>query len=1118
MKLLELQSKDIEALKSFNNTVVSRRLYPTEAPQVATALDRGYKSVKLYLRSHGQLECSLRGEKPYLCGQPLKQEIIDSFPNLLVYQQLRLLNLSKLIISSEIDRFAFGQLISVFNASVEKIKQEGGGLNYITSLGLVSYFPDEGLSPLGSAEDTGNTDAIRTRDLVKVRPEIVACLFGKDKRPVIEAELQEKMANTETAIETLAACVAHILRDIQKSKTITASALFPLILEKAEKLIPKINKNEVAQGLARLFVESLREPALCVVVAQDYPDGFGITVYEGLISHLTTEKFAGIVVLLRQQLAKAKRIGGKISLQVQLLEKALLTLLDSPKGKQFISSEKAKLIIHDGEIDRKRRRLEAGIKGLLQGNTSVLKSVELVDFLPDGIRQLQKKVAYSDVNALLHNIVTYYRLGEEPGEAILKSLIAIGQNFIADDHWELLDSILEPIIEEVRKGSVEEELLEKAVTLLQQVMQKSWQAGNYDRGDAILSLFHQIRSGQIPYSSSLKAIVAKVQDRGLLRANLPDLLSQILVSPKDEKLSFRLIFQGPIALRYIVDSLIKTENSYDRLKILDLLSYSSDFLPSVVHERLHEHMPWYGKRNLIKLLGDTGSEEDAESLLPYLRHEDFRVQRETFLALYKLGGENKKRLLLRALEESTESIKVQVIGALTDFCDPEVAGKLVDLLTLNEQFSEENRNDLLLQLLETLGRCPCQIAYKGVDAFLQKKGHRAYKKIQEPIWVAAEKALSFLHNELQETRKKHVQVSQFRKDALKKVAKISKVVIPERVITGLPQEQVVRTLLALGDKTAAVGQVVELIERTARLRNYHQAERLREWLIEIDPMALSHILRAAEIIDREKIAAIDKSHLETWAELYDVLTTDEFSVLYHSLKHKKFKSEEIVINQGAMQGTLFFINSGKVKLYFDAKGGEVLVKTMGRGEIFGGDSFFEASVWTISVAAIGSSEISVLTQQALRKWTEEFPGLESKLQDFCHKTENIDDFIKRSSNDRRVHKRYRVSGNVTTTLLDNRDRSLGTNSMAELFDISEGGLSFLLRISQKENSRLLLGRKMQLTLRLGEGGGESIILTGEILAVKKIYAVDKEYSLHMKFDNVITRKQLHDIVMSMRLQ
>ena len=127
MNPLELQTNGIEALKSFNNTIVTSRLYPPEAPQVATAMDRGYKGVKLYLRLSGDLEYSLKAGKPFLCGQPLKPEILDSFPNLLVYRQLRLLNLTKLVIGSEMDRFAFGQLISVFNTSVEKIKDAGGG-------------------------------------------------------------------------------------------------------------------------------------------------------------------------------------------------------------------------------------------------------------------------------------------------------------------------------------------------------------------------------------------------------------------------------------------------------------------------------------------------------------------------------------------------------------------------------------------------------------------------------------------------------------------------------------------------------------------------------------------------------------------------------------------------------------------------------------------------------------------------------------------------------------------------------------------------------------------------------------------------------------------------------
>lgn len=1116
MNQIELLDKSIEALKSFNNTIVTCRLYPPEAPQVVTALDRGYTAVKSYLRLYGDLEYSLNGKTPCLCGRPLTQEILNSFANLVVYRQLLLLGLSKLVISSDMDRFAFGQLLSVFKASVEKIKNEGGGADYIISLGLASYFTETTGEYIEDNENLKRTGGLRAQGLKKVRPEMVACLLGKDKRPVIMEELQIKMATTATAIDTLTACVVHILRDIQKRKRIVASPYFPLMLENAETLIGTANREDVALGLARVFVDSFKEPALGVLVVQEYPDDFGCKVYEAVITFLSTEKLAGIIHLLQDQLVKAKRIGEASSSQVQCLEKGLNILVNSKKGKQFLRTEKVRETILDGEKERKKRRLEAGIQGLLQGNISLLKSEELVEFLPDAIRQIQKNADGTDISLVLDNMVAYLREGrQEIKVPILKSLIAIGEILIADGQRSQVDHILVLLMDQIRKGGLGDRLQEKIVTLLQQVMQKSWEDADNDRGDGILKLFYQIRSGQIPCSASIKMTVGKVQDKGIRRAALQHLIAQSLAAPSDEALSFRLIHQGPIALRFLVESLITTDNASDRLKIIDLLMYSPVDLPSIVLERLQEHMAWHGKRNLIKLLGDTGREEDAESILPYLRHEDLRVQRETFLTLYKIGGENKKTLLLRALEECSESIKIQVIEALAIFCDPEVAEKLVELLASHEQFGEKNRNDLLVQLLETLGRCPSSEAYKGVHAFLQTRGQRATKDIPDQIWGLAEKALQFLENELQQTRKKHIQASQLRKNSLLQATKMSKSVVSQRVITGLPQEQAVKRLLGRGDKTTAAAQLLELIERTARLGNFVQAEKLREWLIEIDSMALSQIIRAAEIIDQEKIESIDKSHLEIWSGLYDILTTDEFSAVYHALTHRKYKNEEIVIKQGALQASLFFINSGKVKLYFGDKGREVLVKTMGRGEIFGGGAFFEASVWTISVAAIEPLELSVLKQNTLQKWVEDFPGLESKLYDFCNKTERVEDFIKRSSNDRRVHRRYRISGRVITTLVDNRGRSIETNSMAELCDISEGGLSFLVKISQKENGRLLLGRKMQVKFPFEEKDGDSFILGGEILAVKKIYAAEQEYSLHMKFDSLIDHKQLQDIVVAM---
>ncbi len=95
-------------------------------------------------------------------------------------------------------------------------------------------------------------------------------------------------------------------------------------------------------------------------------------------------------------------------------------------------------------------------------------------------------------------------------------------------------------------------------------------------------------------------------------------------------------------------------------------------------------------------------------------------------------------------------------------------------------------------------------------------------------------------------------------------------------------------------------------------------------------------------------------------------------------------------------------------------------------------------------------------------------------------------------------------------------RSLGTDFKIELCDISEGGLSFLVRISQKVNGRLLLGRKLQVHLPAVDKNCEGVTVVGDILAVKNTYAVENDYSLHMKFDSLLDRKQLHDIVMAMQ--
>jgi hypothetical protein len=100
----------------------------------------------------------------------------------------------------------------------------------------------------------------------------------------------------------------------------------------------------------------------------------------------------------------------------------------------------------------------------------------------------------------------------------------------------------------------------------------------------------------------------------------------------------------------------------------------------------------------------------------------------------------------------------------------------------------------------------------------------------------------------------------------------------------------------------------------------------REWLMDIDPMALAEVVRAGEIIDEAKIKSVDTDHLQVWKKLCETLTDEEFATLYHAAEHQIYRINDVIVSQGEVRPGLFFINSGTVKLFFSEGGVEIPFK------------------------------------------------------------------------------------------------------------------------------------------------------------------------------------------------
>jgi len=323
----------------------------------------------------------------------------------------------------------------------------------------------------------------------------------------------------------------------------------------------------------------------------------------------------------------------------------------------------------------------------------------------------------------------------------------------------------------------------------------------------------------------------------------------------------------------------------------------------------------------------------------------------------------------------------------------------------------------------------------------------------------------------------------------------------------LSEEQIFQ-LAAKGNADAAKKQLFELVVACAKKKDFYNAERLRERIYEIDPMALMEIIQSGEVIEQEKKGAISKDHVQIWTNLQSVLSSEEFNALYHEMEERTYKPEEAIVVQGAKNDELFFINHGSVRVTYTGGEKELFFKNMGKGEIVG-ENFFNASVWTVSLTAQQQTSISVLKHESLALLEERLPGIESKLIDYYNHSSDIYAEMKKKGMDRRVHERYRKECKILLQIVDDKESILSTFK-GDMTDISLGGLSFYVRITNKDNIRLLLGRHLKVIIPVTNF--PDAVLRGVVIGVQVCDLVLSDYSVHVKFNAEMERNQLKSLL------
>ncbi len=1105
----------LEALKRFNTAITTIRLYPSSTPQVTNSVEKAFQAIKLYLKNHGILNFS-NIDGPSLCGVPINQKTLGKIEGFEFFQQLELLQLNHLVFKTGLGKDTFQQLLNTFTTSPQIIAKEGGIRPFLTSLNLNELFPEKYAVVTEDAEVDQFAEYLsRHASDVERWHQYIDCLTGQTKNDTDENEIRDHIQDPVQAAKIFNGIIASICLDIGKKKDATPLlSLFPQVLKGVDPLLfdRKLMRSisvETASSLVRNFIGS----ALADILVQDFPKGFGEALLSDIFLKIGVDSFSQVIKRLRQ-LEKILVVRyGKASQECIILHEKISHLLDTPKGKQFLSHEKTKGLLESAEWERRAKRIQAGLSAILKGNVAVLQNDEIIEHLPSSLDHLiangKEDVAAAIIEQLAKELV---KENGETNEGLSECLSVVGEKLIHAKKWDWLESLAIPFLSWVRKGDHGDAACEKILHILHSVMLHSWKTGSNVRADQILNVFFNIRIGGLKKSPEMRALVEKVQEQSVDVTLLHMFLKQALSESVDEVARARLSRQGTFAAKFLISTLLESDKIADRMKLLELLADMGGILPPLLVERLLEPMPWYGKRNLVKLLADTGNEEHVETVVRYINHDDLRVQREAFICLYKISGERRKEVLLEVLSIAGEQMKVQTVKALAPYADDDVATEMVGLLQVRDNFSLDLRSVLVVEVCQILSQCSPMIALDPLKEFQKSRGKGGAKKMDERVWDVVDDALVQLKTRYRISKTSQQLAESGEKPVDDKGPGLHGDVQRQATITSFPEEGEAKYLFKKGKKEKALQIVVKMIARSARLKQFDQAERLREWLIEMDPMALGEIIKAAEIIEEEKQSGIDKGHLAVWSKLYDVLTTEEFNAFYYTLQHKKIGIDEPLIKQGDMRSCLYFINSGKLKLFYRDHGDEILVTTIGAGEVLGASSFFDASVWTINVSSINQVEVSILKLSNTLPWERDFPALETKLQDFCVQFETVHESFKKPGKDRREEQRFKVPGILSVNFFDRDNKQTQISTKGEIGDVSAGGVSFILRISQKTSARLLLGRKVRVMLPSSRSGESGFVAEGVVVAVRSLKSVGNDHSLHVKFNQTINDGELQGIV------
>lgn len=909
-------------------------------------------------------------------------------------------------------------------------------------------------------------------------------------------QLKEQLQLPEWSAPVLVTAIRRLAGNAQDSST--PEKIINLLSRYENELATNSYNQVTDQAGARLA--TLQDQELGRILVQRFKGIFGEQLYGTVIARMSENQFERIAQELNF-LAQNKHASSQTALDNTEIQVAYGRLMQSVRGEQLqaMLTSNQDQAIQAQQVDQEQIR--ENIKQFLDGNHAVLTDDQVVQALPVSVNRLLKNDRNEAADKLLIQMVT----GLQKDDAGIRRgcAEALGRtiaDLVRTEEWQRLDKLL-PALEQALPFIEDQEAASQALHALEQLTRHSITHQEYNNAINALNLLFNLTIRPPDNNPSLHDLAQTKLDRLAEPTLLAPMLEKIQTGGKEsDNCEYLISRMGAGAANFLMEKLSTSENREERELLLKLIEEIGKPARDALLHLLKQEAPWYVTRNLIRLFQNIGDVDCFTTIAPFIHHKDQRVQQEVIKTLGIIGGTARKNFFLEELDNAADELKPLIIRQLGKIHDESIVLPLTDLLHSSAGSPVQAKEQLQTEICIALARLGSKKALPGLKKVTQTKEIPGLEDYSPKVLTAADSALHAISSDSKVLTINSVQQANTapQSQRARKHDPLAK------------KEASIFRMASRGESEAAKKELYNLIVTCAEKKDFTNAERLRERIYEIDPMALTEIIRSGDIIEKERTGAVSRDQLGTWTQLLEKLNNVEFGAIYHELQERTFSPEEMIVQQGAKNDELYFINQGSVKTSYNKDGREIFVSSLRSGQIIG-ENFFNASLWTVTLTALTSVKISVLQRKSFHRWQEEYPGLEAKLQSFYNECNTTGQLLEKKGLDRRVHERVKLSRKIQLQLTDHNKNPIGRGFRGEMADISKGGLYFLIRISKKENTRLLLGRNMPITIPIG-GDPAHLHLDGLAIGIQPFLLLESDFSVHIKFPDLLDEDTLQQIL------